>query len=160
MSLVCFDTQIIIWGVKKQATPGQEPNIDKAEFLIEQCEKDKIQVMLPSIVVAELLCAIDPSQYSAFNQIMQSRFMIIPFDMIAAAYFGKMWQERKKIESKKIEGISRAEMKADLMIIATALSRKAECIYSEDGPLTRFAQDFIEVRPLPVSMKQLSIEET
>lgn len=40
MNLVCFDTHIIIWGIKKQATPGQEGNIEKAKDLIEMCEKD------------------------------------------------------------------------------------------------------------------------
>jgi PIN domain nuclease of toxin-antitoxin system len=34
MDLVCFDTHIIIWGIKQQATAGQEANIDKAKNLI------------------------------------------------------------------------------------------------------------------------------
>jgi hypothetical protein len=36
MTLVCFDTHIIIWGVKGQATSGQEDKIDKAKYLINQ----------------------------------------------------------------------------------------------------------------------------
>ena len=30
MSLVCFDSNFVIWSVKQQATPGQEGNIAKA----------------------------------------------------------------------------------------------------------------------------------
>lgn len=51
MDLVCFDTQIIIWGVKRQATPGQEDNIDKAKYLINTCEENGIDIMVPSVVV-------------------------------------------------------------------------------------------------------------
>ena len=50
-------------------------------------------------------------------------------------------------------------MKADFMIAATALSRGASCIYSEDAGLRKFAQDYISVKPLPNVEKQMSIED-
>lgn len=45
------------------------------------------------------------------------------------------------------------------MITAIALARKADCIYSEDPGLKKFAQDYIDVRPLPNVERQMSIED-
>jgi predicted nucleic acid-binding protein len=157
MDLVCFDTQIIIWGVKKQATPGQEDNIDKAKYLISTCEQQKINIMVPSVVVAEVLCALDPGLHNAFSELMHRRFIVPPFDTQAALHFARMWRNKK--QPKDESGISRAEMKADFMIIATALARRAECIYSQDIGLKKFAQDYIDVKPLPKIERQMSIED-
>ncbi len=157
MNLVCFDTQIIIWGVKKQATPEQEDNIEKARYLIAMCEEDGIKIMVPSVVVAELLCALEPRLHSAFSDLMHRQFIVPPFDTQAALHFAEIWRNKKQI--KEASGISRAEMKADFMITAIALARKADCIYSEDQGLKRFAQDFIDVKSLPTVEKQMSIED-
>jgi predicted nucleic acid-binding protein len=83
--------------------------------------------------------------------------MIPPFDTQAALHFEKMWRNRKQVKDQN--GISRAEMKADFMIAATAIARGAECIYSEDAGLKKFAQDYIDVRPLPRIARQMSIED-
>lgn len=157
MDLVCFDTQIIIWGVKKQATSGQEGNIEKAKYLIAMCEKDGVKIMVPSVVVAELLCALEPKLHGAFSELMHRRFIVPPFDTQAALHFADMWRNKKQIRDDS--GISRSEMKADFMITATALARGASCIYSEDPGLKKFAQDYIDVRPLPNVEKQMSIED-
>jgi predicted nucleic acid-binding protein len=156
MKLICFDTQIIIWGVRKYATVRQEINIEKAKYLIESCEKEQIKIMIPSVVVAEVLCALEPSLHNSFNQLITRKFMVMPFDTQAALYFAKLWREKKQIKD-TIE-ISRSEMKADFMIVATALARGADCIYSEDKGLRKFAQDYIKVKPLPSFDKQISIQ--
>ena len=157
MDLVCFDTQIIIWGIKKQATPGQEGNIDKARHLIQTCEKDGTEIMIPSVVVAEVLCALKPRLHIEFSAIIHKRFIIPPFDTQAALKFAEIWQKRKA--AKGDSKISRAEMKADFMITATAVVGGAECIYSEDAGLKKFAQDYINVRPLPSIAEQMTIED-
>jgi predicted nucleic acid-binding protein len=145
MGLVCFDTHMIIWGIQGlNGTPGQEERIKKAEYLISLCEKDDVTIMVPSIVLAEVLCALDTRLHAEVAKLMNYRFMVPPFDGQAALQFAKIWQNKKPIPD-----ISRQEMKADYMIIATALARKAECIYSEDKKLKNFAQDYIEVKPLP-----------
>lgn len=158
MDLVCFDTQIIIWGVKRQATPGQKDKIDKAKYLISICERDGIDIMVPSVVVAEILCALDSSLHNAFSEFMHRRFIVPPFDTQAALHFAEMWRNKKQI--KDDSRISRAEMKADFMITATAMARGAKCIYSEDVGLKKFAQDYIDIRPLPSIERQMSIEDS
>lgn len=157
MDLVCFDTHIIIWGVRGKATSGQENNIEKAKYLISKCEEDGIKIMVPSVVVAEFLCALESRLHSDVSELMHRRFIVSPFDTQAALYFAEMWRNKK--QTKDESGISRAEMKADYMITATAIARGAACIYSEDVGLKKFAQDYIDVKPLPSIERQMSIED-
>jgi predicted nucleic acid-binding protein len=157
MNLVCFDTHIVIWGVRGKATLGQEDNIEKAKYLISMCDKDGIKIMIPSVVVAEVLCALEPRLHSAVSELMHRRFIVPPFDTQAALHFAEMWRNKKNIKDES--GISRAEMKADFMITATALARGANCIYSEDSGLKKFAQGYIDVKSLPNVENQMSIED-
>lgn len=59
MNLVCFDTQVLIWGVKREASENQEHMIARTQYLIEQCEEKKYKILIPSIVVGELLMGTD-----------------------------------------------------------------------------------------------------
>ncbi|NJL57616.1 PIN domain-containing protein [bacterium] len=149
--MVCFDTHVIIWGIKREATAGQEGKIAQAESLISSCEENKINIMIPSIVFAEVICNLDSKLQNELSAVMTRRFIIPPFDTRAALYFAQMWKEawgRRKGLDENIR-VSREHMKADLMIIATARSNGAYCIYSEDASLKLFACDYIDVKPLP-----------
>jgi predicted nucleic acid-binding protein len=144
MALICFDTHIMIWGVKKEASLGQEANIEKAISLIKKCETDGDDIMVPSIVLAEFLCGVDPILQHEVAEFIRTTFIVPPFDAQAALKFTEMWNNKQN----RGQQISRAEMKADYMIIATAVVKGADCIYSEDQGLKRFAQGFINVKPL------------
>jgi len=45
------------------------------------------------------------------------------------------------------------------MIIATACSINAICLYSEDPHIVKLANGFIDVQPLPVYPEQLSLSD-
>jgi predicted nucleic acid-binding protein len=158
MSLVCFDTQVVIWGVKQEATPGQDVMIQKAKALITRCDANKVSVMLPSLVVAELLMAVDTKLHNNFIAFVNARFIVPTFDTNAAAIFAAMWRDRKiNLDQDPSIAKTRAEMKADFMIVATAIAQGADCIYTEDPLLEKFAQGRIDIRPLPSIQQQLSI---
>lgn len=158
MNLVCFDTNGVIWGVKKQATVGQEENIEKARFLIEKCEREGIKIMVPSVVIAEFLCREEIQSYNKLVELMNRSFIIPPFDTQAAVHFATLRRNRKQlgVDEDKVE---RKEMIADLMIIAIALARKADCIYSGDKNLAKFAKGYIDVKALPI-IEPPAIEDT
>ena len=64
----------------------------------------------------------------------------------------KEWQsgQQKGIIEKIAEyGKTRTEMRIDNLIVAIAVAQKAECIYSEDPHIKAFAQNYINVFPLP-----------
>lgn len=151
--IVCFDTQILVWGLKKSATPGQEIKIHQAEYLISLCNERNDIVLIPSIVAGEILSSLPLNETNEFTTaVLQRKFRIVPYDIQAAAVFAMMWRDRQKLlqRNKQLSlGATREEVKADCMIAATAKAKGASCIYSEDVKLAKFAKEHIEVRPLP-----------
>ncbi len=51
--IVCVDAHILIWGLKKQASKGQEKMIQKSEDFFEWADSEKISVLVPTIVIAK-----------------------------------------------------------------------------------------------------------
>lgn len=161
MRTVCFDTQIIIWGIEGKAKNSQKSMIPKAEYLIKKCAEEKNRLIIPSVVMAELLCPIPLKSHDKYFGIMGKTFRIIPFDDLAAKYFAEIWQKNKDSRTTaRKNGISRAEIKVDYMIVATAAAHGAFCIYSNDPHLNVFSEGYVEVRKLPdVPPEQLSLFE-
>lgn len=151
MNLVCFDTHILIWGVKQEAIPEQQEMILRAKHLIEKCEEQKKKILVPSIVVAELLIKVEPSKHERFIKLMEKRFIVPPFDVQAASYFAQIWQNNKQLRNSLMNDgvVTRKELKADSMIVATAVARKAWCIYSMDPHIKKFANGYVEVLDVP-----------
>lgn len=140
MTLVCFDTNFLIWGVKQQATPGQERNIAKAVYLLELLDKQDKQILLPSIVLGEVLAALPPEQHAKFMDLVQQSFIVAPYDAAAAVHYARLWQRRTRDTSH-----TRNETKADYMITAIAVANGCEIIYSNDVGLRKFAAEHIPV---------------
>ncbi len=162
MSLVCFDNHVLVWGIKEQATPGQEDMIPRTKSFIRQLQEDKIRVLIPSIVVAEFLMPIPADMHPAVINLFDRGFVVAPFDTAAASQFAKIWLSRKGQESVNslIEsGKTRTELKMDSLIVATAISQGAECIYSHDEGVKAFGQDYIEVKEIPFIPRQTSMPE-
>lgn len=150
MNIVCLDTHFVIWGVKKEATPGQEENIKKASFLLDELEKAKAKVIIPTLVVGEVLVGTPPEKQPAFLQQLYKRFMIPPFDAFSALIFSEMytnWLKKRSIEPDENKPI-REKMKMDCLIVAVAVNAKAECIYTHDEGLKNYAEGYIMVKTL------------
>jgi predicted nucleic acid-binding protein len=156
-SIICLDTNILIWGIKKVAPPGQEDMIYRAQDLIQKLDKSSSQVIVPSLVLAELLMPVKEEDHGKFFADISKQFIIVPFDTQAALHYATLWKSWREKNSEQQLGDNRptrAKMKTDFMIVATAVSRKAECIYSADSDIEKFAKGHIAVRKLPVSFYQ------
>jgi len=154
--LVCLDTNVVIWGIRHQASPGQEINILRAKYLIDCLLKEKKQVMLPAVVVGEAAVRISPEERPRFFSVVSERFRVAPFDMLSAIKYSPLLLER--FQEKQAENLIKSEengkswrraIKADCMILATALAYGANRIYTEDGGLTNLAAPHIIVSGLP-----------
>lgn len=148
MSLVCFDTNFVIWGIKRQATAGQDGNIAKAVYLLQQLEQQDKQILIPTIVLGEVLASLPVEQHASFVMLIRRSFILAPYDAAAASHFARMWQKRAKDSSH-----SRSETKADYMIAAVAMANQCESIYSNDDGLRKFASDHIPV----IGIEEISI---
>jgi predicted nucleic acid-binding protein len=140
VTLVCFDTNFLIWGVKRQATPGQEGNVAKAAYLLDLLDKQDKQILIPSIVLGEALAALPLEQHAMFIDLIQRTFILAPYDAAASAHYARMWQRRARDT-----GYTRSETKADYMITAIAVANGCEIIFSNDSGLRRFAAEHIPV---------------
>lgn len=156
--LVCFDTHVLIWGVKEQATEGQEHEIVKAKGFLHHLSQKGIRALLPSVVVAEFLTAIPADLHPMVNNLLERSFIIGSFDQRAAAQFAQIWQSQQKLgaveEIKVSIGVGREGLKSDCMIVATAITGGASCIYSQDKGLKKFAEGHIRVFEIPEILEQ------
>ena len=154
MSLIVVDTQILIWAVKREATPGQEPMIEKAARYLEHLDKCKDQIIIPSVVVSEFLANVPDEREAAVLKALEKRFMVIPFDTLAAVYAARIWRKNSEgnpspIQQLKADNFTKAKIKADIQIIGTALARKAARITTHDDGLIKNANGHIDAGPMP-----------
>lgn len=84
MAIVCFDAHVLIWGVKQQVTASQTDTIERARFLIQQCEEQQDRVIVPAVVVGEILCNLPINQHAAIHKVLNAAFIITPYDGRAA----------------------------------------------------------------------------
>jgi predicted nucleic acid-binding protein len=152
MELVGFDTHILIWGVQKTSRQTQQDMIPKTERFFKHLDDNQIKVIIPSVVLSEFLMPIPAKEMGSYLHKIEEKFMVIPYDAMAAIEFAKIWQSKQEddtIQALRHDGLSKHHLKVDGMIVATALTRKASCIYSHDSGLKKFASGYIEVKEIP-----------
>ena len=114
-------------------------------------------VIVPSIVVGEFLMRIPKELHAMVINLFNKNFIIAPYDVLCASKYAMIWKTNKPPEEAEqliALGVTRTELKADSMIVATAVARKADCIYSNDKGINTFAKGFITVKDIPFIEKQ------
>lgn len=149
--IVCIDSQICVWGIKGKSSPDQEHMIPKAERFFHYLDENKIEVLIPTIVLAEILMPEPKEIHPEYMEVISKHFIIAPFDERSAMKYAEILNVRLE-EAKdyaKDNAIRREKMKMDHAIVATAIIHGCSCIYSHDKGLASFAKDLIEVREIP-----------
>ncbi len=149
--ICCIDSNTFIWGIKRKADPGQEHMIPRAEYLFQWLDENKHHALLPTVVLAEVLAPEPLEKYPVLMERIQKSFMVVDFDIRAAARYGQLFMNRIDFvkEVAKEHNTTNQKMKIDHLIIASALLHGASCIYSTDGGLKAFGQKFIDIKDLP-----------
>lgn len=73
--MVCLDTHVIIWGIKEEATPGQEEMVQRAKSYIRHQDEQDIDIMVPAPVVAEAMIRGDADQLRTIRTIIERSFL-------------------------------------------------------------------------------------
>ena len=133
MNSACIDNHILIWGIRKEATPGQEPMILRAELFLKYLEEVNITVIVPSVVIGEFLVKVPVEKHQEVQGVLEKRFQIVPYDAAAAACAAKIFQEQKHSGASK-GNFTRDILKADIQILATAVTRKIGSAVHTEGP--------------------------
>jgi predicted nucleic acid-binding protein len=150
MSIVCLDTQIIRWGVMKQASknPQADELVTKASFFIDWLDRRKDEVVLPAFIVGELLVTVPERDHAQTLNQLSEDWMIVDYDLRAAQQFAVMRynQALKPImDDIRMNNpyATKKQLIADVMIIATAIVHGAEKIYSHDNDFIKLASGYI-----------------
>jgi len=156
--MVCLDTHVIIWGIKEEATQGQEEMVQRAKSYIRHQDEQGIDIMVPAPVVAEAMIRGDIDQLRTIRTIIEGSFFIAAFDSPAAFLAAEL--ERGRGAAKLLEEgeVPRSHIRIDTQIAAIAIAQKAEVIISHDPYMRTIAQDRIPVIELPDIPEQGSLE--
>lgn len=161
MGLVCFDTQVLIWGIQGHARITQQHMIVRTKNFIRHLGQHNTKVLIPSVVLAEFLMGIPSDRHAAVAAYLQNSFIVAPFDASAALAFAQIWQENKQAsvyQTLRDEGVSRREIKVDCQIVAITLAARASIIYTHDPHLAKFAGNRIEISEVPEIPTQLELD--
>lgn len=161
MPIACVDTQAFIWGIKEQATPGQEEMVVKAKSLLKHLEETGVDILITSVSLGELLMVIPPDQHTMVRNLISKSFIVADLDARAASIFAELWQQNQSdgvIEELKASGNTRDKIKADCQILGTAIANGAEIIYSNDDGMKKLAQNRINVAEVQGVPSQLDLE--
>jgi len=143
--MVAVDTNTLHWAVRKQ---GSSDKITHARYLFQELERDKAQIIVPSIVVAEYIIPVPPNLRSPVVAKLGQRFIIEPFDAKDATLAAKLWDYGKAHRNMGAQN-SRTTLRADTLIVATAVNHGATEFYTDDADCLALAKTVMVAKPLP-----------
>lgn len=170
--MVVFDTSILALAFDENANPPTDPATEelltecqaRIDHLIKTLSKAKTRVLIPTPVMAEYLVRAGPDRDKRLAELTGSRvFVVAPFDIRAAIECAGIEDADYVRLRAGPENETKAKVKFDRQIIATAIARGATVIYTGDIKLAaRAKRNNIEVvmtweLPLPPADPQLSL---
>jgi predicted nucleic acid-binding protein len=148
MSLVAIDTNILVWGIRRQ---GPHEKQERAQWLFQELEESQAQVIVPTVALAEYLRPFNTAeQRTEIIAQFEERFLIMPFDTRCTSLAAWLFNKGQELRQSGVEG-GRNQLNADSMIVATAAAAGAERLYSEDEGMRNLAAIWTrwDVRGLP-----------
>src|SRR5205085_8675651 len=149
-----IDAQILIWGIKNQATPNRVEMIERARAFFRKCDEDRERIILPAQALAEFLVGYTDQQCRESLALLSKGFIIAPLDAKAAVIAAQI---QRDVDLKGLmgeHGIARQTIKADVNVVASAIAAGANYLYSEDGHMKALGLNRIIVKSLPVDRQR------
>ncbi len=144
-AMVAIDSMVLVWGIRQD---GPEDKKKSANWLFTALEKNKMQIMIPSIVLSEYLTPLSEEESSLASAEISSLCVIAPFDTRCAMLAAKLFRQGKQHYPSGVKH-GRACLRADCMIIATAKAHGASIFYTGDKNCLKLAQNVITAKDLP-----------
>lgn len=149
--MIAIDSQVLIWAVKRTATPNRVHMIDRAVAFVESAELTRDKIMIPSLVASEFLVRYSEPERGTALAKLQSRFFVAPTDAKAAWIAARMFADKAAWDKSRVDdGYSRQWIKTDIAILATAVAHQATIMYIEDDPLFNLAKNLSTYITMPV----------
>jgi len=149
MPLIALDSNISIWCIKDDCTPGQEAEKEAAKKLRKLLTKAGYDILIPIPVVSELLSNIGDvvKRQEFFNEIRKT-FQIGEFDVKASLLLAEILNYHYDTLKKHYQtlGITKTALKYDALIVAVAKAHGAECLFAYDPDCKKIAVHFLPVK--------------
>jgi predicted nucleic acid-binding protein len=155
--MIFIDTNMIIWGIKKQHSPGQDEMVPRTIAYLKKLEKDGTPVGISSLSLAEAMVKCDNPQRIALYSFIKKVFEVRPFDSNAARIYGDIHSD---LVAKFTGKTDRRSLKLDLMILAVAISRQARALITHDHAIVGETVMGVEVMSIPRVPSQMNLVET
>lgn len=160
---VLVDTNALIYLLDKRSPRNIQ---DRLKGLIEDIDKTRGQLIIPTLVVTEYLVGAGSAGKALLDALMSSRFVLVaPFDHVAAEECAAM-QAIANATGNKRHPLGRntawQKVKVDRQIVAIAKVRNASVI-ADDEDVCKLAKDLgipvatVSELPLPEWAKQLHL---
>ena len=163
MVLAVIDTQILSYA--NTETPSAEGEFIQLSLdFFDYLSHKKYEIIIPSIVIGELLVAIPEDKQKQELSKLSQLYRIVPYDIMCGAKFAELTRNkliktrRKDILQSNDPYVTKHLVKADVMIMATAIRYGATVIFSDDRDMKKLAQGFIDVKTMRDVSFQLSLE--
>ena len=154
-----FDATTLMFLVQPDARPPADPDTgeplakikERMDSLIQDIQAKSETIVIPTPALAEVLIAVPEGRPGeCLSRLHQSRhFQIADFDTNAVR---KLVDVTRKVhhnkEWKSASPRTKAQLKFDRQIVAVALARNQNTIYSDDNGLKDLAQRF-EIKVIP-----------
>ncbi|MBI5153623.1 PIN domain-containing protein [Candidatus Poribacteria bacterium] len=149
--MICFDTHVLIWGVRGWAGESQQDEIGHTRRFIERLRVEGTRILIPAPVVAEYLLGFESSQLRISQfQILQREFEIRPLDAASALVAAELEGNRQVLgRLGEQAGFDRQRVRMDAFILGIAITSGAERIISADAKMAVLADGRIPVEPVP-----------
>jgi predicted nucleic acid-binding protein len=147
--MICIDTNVLIWGVKRRATDNRKHMIQRAIDFFHQCKSNGIKIAIPAHVIGEFLVGYEQPALAGSLGVLQKAFRIVPFDAKAAAIAAELRRNKDLLNGIVEEyEVRRQVLNADVCILATAIAEGASHLVAEDAHMRKLAQGKILVKSL------------
>jgi len=156
--MVCLDTHVIVWGIKEEASPGQENMVQRAKSYIKHQVSQGVDLMIPAPVVAEALIRGEVDLLRTIRTIIEKSFFIAAFDSPAAFLAAELERSRGVVELLEEGQVPRSHIRIDTQIAAIAITQNADMIISHDPHMRTVAQDRIQVVEIPDIPEQENLQ--
>jgi hypothetical protein len=169
LNLASCDSQTLMWAFpwgliarsKKASASNKEEIAEKrlrARMLLKILDRDKVKIIVPSIVVAELLIGVDLHRHTKVLMEFNKQFFCPPFDVSACSLAAGLWQFERGLPGENKGGLPendrslRKTLKSDILIVASAKIAGATTFYSDDKSARRLATEAgMEGKGLPTT---------
>lgn len=156
------DTMVAIWALKYFELRGKgtiaDDKIVRSRMLLQIINDQKEELIFPAIAVAEYLVPFAPSDHGAQIAKIQNYFFCPPFDIHAASIAAELLQRYRKLPPSQ-QTASRAQLKADIQIVATAKAAGVQRFYSHDKACRKIASLVMQEEDLPKTTGKFHLDQ-